>query len=488
MVTRIFEPRTFAILGAGLIFLLGFAAVAVYMSVQESKSEEIVVTKTDRGFLPSKVVINAGDTVIFKTEEGKEFWPASDFHPTHGQFPEFDPQRALASTETWSMQFTAPGVWGFHDHMDSQMKGQIVVRGKTGEDRASCLERQKNTDLAPGCWEADVTDVLSNKGLGAAFTLVDSFYAEDPAFRRNCHDVMHILGAAAFREFKNSPSVRAEQRTSYCGYGFYHGFVETMLLENGSANFDAVKKYCTLLRKEYSPAASGPCFHGIGHAIFDSLPGSLWGSDDAMTESALAVCERVLVEKEERVQCASGVYNSLANALSARTYQLSYSDMDALVFCDIQKEEYRESCLAEVGIGYIREKQMDRGAALSFVRSMNEYEKFSQLFYYFSDETKRMMFNLDVLALSSSCTALEGSAETRQCIDGVLQGFRESTQVEKTHEISLPFCGGFTDVSHNMYCVKNVINGTSENITSSAGFSDACKRYSRPETALCENI
>lgn len=486
MVVRIFETRTLIILGVGLVFLLVFGAVSLF--VEERGNREVVVTKTDRGFLPSKIVIDAGDTVVFKTKEGKQFWPASDSHPSHGLFPEFDPQRPIESDESWSLQFNAPGVWGFHDHLDSQMKGQIVVRGDSSEARAQCLERQKNTDLAPACWEAEITEAISEKGLGEAFTLVDSFYAEDPAFRRNCHDVMHILGAAAFREFKNSPSVSAEQRTSYCGYGFYHGFVETMLLENGNTNFDAVKKYCMQLGREYSPAASGPCFHGIGHAVFDSLPGSMWGSNDVMTQSALAVCERVLVEKEERVQCASGVYNSLANALSARTYQLSYSDMDALAFCDIQKEEYRESCLAEVGIGYIREKHMDRDEALSFVRSMNGYEKFSQLFYYFSDETKRIMFDLDVSSLSSACTALEGSAETHQCINGVLQGFRESTQVEKMYEISLPFCGGFTDVSQNMYCIKNVINGTSESITSSAGFSEACKRYSRPETDVCENI
>lgn len=467
--------------------LVGYVAYVALTSTKEPTQH--IVTKTSRGFIPSKIVINAGDTVIFRSEEGKEYWPASNAHPSHGQYPAFDPKRALLADETWSMQFTLPGVWGFHDHLDSLMKGQIIVRGNFGEDRVQCLKAQKDTDLAPACWEAEVTEKLTQKGLGAAFTLVDSLYADDPAFRRNCHDVMHILGAAAFREFKSAPAVRAERRTSYCGYGFYHGFIETMLLENGNTNFDAVKNYCTLLGKEYSSAASGPCFHGIGHAIFDSLPGSIWGSPDVMTQYALTMCERALSEKEERIQCASGVYNSFANALSARDYNLSFSEIDALEFCGAQKREYRESCFAEVGIGYVREKHMGRDEALAFVRSIPEYEALSQLFYYFSDETKRMMYDLDTNSLSSACSTLSNSTETRECIDGVLQGFRESSQVEKTYEFALPFCGGFVDLSQNMYCIQNVIEKTSESVTSTSGFAESCKRYSRPETvSVCENI
>jgi plastocyanin len=481
--------RNILVLCGVLVFFL-FAGSATYLAVSNEKiPSQLTVTKTSRGFIPSKIIVNVGDTVLFKTDEDTEYWPASNAHPSHGQYPAFDPKRALSPDETWSMTFDTPGVWGFHDHLDSLMKGQIIVRGKFGEDRAQCLKNQKDSDLAPACWEAEVTEKLTEKGLAAAFTLVDSLYAEDPAFRRNCHDVMHILGAASYREFKNAPSVRAEQRTSYCGYGFYHGFIETMLLENGNSNFDAVKKYCTLLGKEYSSAASGPCFHGIGHAIFDSLPGSIWGSPEGMSNYALTMCEKALANTEERIQCASGVYNSLANALSARDYRLSFSDIVASEFCAKQKDEYRESCFAEVGIGYVREKHMERAEALAYIRSLKDYEELSQFFYYFSDETKRMMYDLNTESLADACSSLRNSAETQECIDGVLQGFRESSRVEKTYEFALPFCGGLIDLSQNMYCIKNVIERTSENITSTTGFAESCKRYSRPETvSVCENI
>lgn len=461
----------------GPVFILGFVLLCVGLYVlwlTVLKNEDVEIVKTTNGFVPSRIIIDAGDSVTFSSVENSEFWPASDAHPTHGLLPGFDPKRALGSTETWGMTFTSPGVWSFHDHLDPQMKGQIIVRGKPGEVRDQCLKQRAETDLSPVCWEADVTDTLSSKGLSAAFTLVDSLYEEDPAFRRNCHDVMHILGAASFREFENAPTVVAEKRTSYCGYGFYHGFIETMLIENGNTNFESVKKYCTLVGEKISPSASGPCFHGIGHAIFDSLPGLVWGSADGMSDAALAICENVLETEDELAQCASGVYNSLANALSAGTYELSYAHIGSVDFCERQKTLYQKNCYAEVGTGYIREQKMDRETALEFIRTLKESVRFYQMFNYFADETKRMMHNLDIHALSISCKALTDVRESSSCIDGVLQGFRESTQVDKTHEVSLLFCGGLKGATLNRYCIQKAVETTPVIVRNSAAFGRLC--------------
>ncbi|MBX9765213.1 hypothetical protein K2X83_01070 [Patescibacteria group bacterium] len=472
-----------------IVVLTTLAVIYLVYAVLNNTVKEFTVTKTERGFVPSKIVINTGDTIIFTSKEEKPFWPASDSHPTHGVYPQFDSTHAISPGESWSFRFDTPGVWGFHDHLDSRFTGRIIVRGEPGKGREECLKEKRSTDLAPMCWEADVTDTLSKDGLSAAFALVDSFYADDPAFRRNCHDVMHILGAAAFREFRNSPVVTAEKRTSYCGYGFYHGFIETMLVENGNSNFDAVKKYCAQLRTEFSPSAAGPCFHGIGHAIFDSLPGTLWGSAERMTHEALRTCEGVLTADEERAQCASGVYNSLANALSARTYDISFSDIEVARFCEEQKPLYQKTCYGELGIGYIREKHMERDTALSFIRSLPADVQPSQVFFYFADETKRMMHSLDVAILASACASLKNGGETHSCIDGVLQGFREATHVAKTHDVALPFCAAFSDDSFNNYCVTKTIQSTSVQVLKSTLFQNECRRYARPASReLCENI
>jgi hypothetical protein len=132
---------------------------------------------------------------------------------------------------------------------------------------------------------------------------------------------------------------------------------------------------------------------------------------------------------------------------------------------------------------------MDRETALSFIRSLKESVRFYQFFNYFGDETKRMMYDLDIGALSASCAGLSDEKENRSCIDGVLQGFRESTQVEKTYEVVLPFCGGLADAVQNTYCMEKAVMSTNAIIRNTQGFQNSCRSNARAEAAdLCGNI
>src|SRR5260221_11032052 len=49
------------------------------------------VILTDRGFMPSELTISQGSTVVFSSVRQKPFWPASNLHPSHTLYPEFDP-------------------------------------------------------------------------------------------------------------------------------------------------------------------------------------------------------------------------------------------------------------------------------------------------------------------------------------------------------------------------------------------------------------
>ena len=49
-----------------------------------------VVKITDKGFEPSTLTINAGDTVKFENKSSDDAWPASNVHPTHQLYPGFD--------------------------------------------------------------------------------------------------------------------------------------------------------------------------------------------------------------------------------------------------------------------------------------------------------------------------------------------------------------------------------------------------------------
>lgn len=122
--------RARILLGLGA---LGIVLVAVIYALPEanipsatSQSHADVVL-TDEGFIPRDVHLVRGGTVTFTTERDTPFWPASDLHPSHGLYSEFDSLRPLRKGESWTFTFDKPGQWGFHDHLRSYFVGVIYV-------------------------------------------------------------------------------------------------------------------------------------------------------------------------------------------------------------------------------------------------------------------------------------------------------------------------------------------------------------------------
>lgn len=111
-----------------LACIVAVAGIGIFLIIRNSPPD-IVIERTANGFVPSTITIRKGQAVVFTSSTGDSFWPASDFHPTHGTYPTFDPKRALEAHESWRFVFTKPGVWNFHDHLYESMRGTIIVTG-----------------------------------------------------------------------------------------------------------------------------------------------------------------------------------------------------------------------------------------------------------------------------------------------------------------------------------------------------------------------
>ena len=99
--------------------------------VAEEKSvadeEAVTISMTDAGFSPTTVTISVGTTVNFVNDGQALHWPASAVHPTHEVLPAFDSKRGIATGDTYSFSFTEAGNWNFHDHLNPQFTGTVVV-------------------------------------------------------------------------------------------------------------------------------------------------------------------------------------------------------------------------------------------------------------------------------------------------------------------------------------------------------------------------
>ena len=85
------------------------------------------VVRDASGYKPRELDINLGDTVRFISTYDNHHWPASDLHPTHGVYPDFDPRRPIATDEVWEFSFDRVGEWKYHDHLRANVTGIINV-------------------------------------------------------------------------------------------------------------------------------------------------------------------------------------------------------------------------------------------------------------------------------------------------------------------------------------------------------------------------
>lgn len=97
-----------------------------------------VVRYTEDGFSPSTITVPLGTTVTFANESSREMWVATDQHPSHtgyagtsrsehcptGGEGAFD---QCARGDSFAFTFDKAGIWAYHDHVNAQYKGTVVV-------------------------------------------------------------------------------------------------------------------------------------------------------------------------------------------------------------------------------------------------------------------------------------------------------------------------------------------------------------------------
>ncbi len=95
------------------------------------QSAVVPVTFNPEGVTPQTLTLKVGDSIEFRNSDLKPHWPASNPHPQHTLYPEFDSQKGIAPGETWVFKFEKAGSWKFHDHLNgrnAKFGGEITVQ------------------------------------------------------------------------------------------------------------------------------------------------------------------------------------------------------------------------------------------------------------------------------------------------------------------------------------------------------------------------
>ena len=308
------------------------------------------------------------------------------------------------------------------------------------------------------CLQDLMESTLENKGLDQAFILMDKLFKTDLVFVSDCHDFAHQLGEKAFLMFSINQKFNLPDKTSYCGYGFYHGFMEKLLHSEGS--LDQARdfcKYASEVLKEQNADAEGACFHGIGHgAVEDVTDPKLFGNPLAIIAPSLALCEKVSDNGDKLFRCTTGVFNALEIVMSTGRYQLSLNRDDPLWICRTQPDRFKRACYTQMVIAVMNVTGNDFAKSAQILDNIPEDDFARESLSGLVVERVRLG-STDYGQTVSFCRGL-GNRFHFPCITGFGEGFLKYGPPQKEYIKAVDFCSSslLTD-EEKTSCFKRIL-------------------------------
>ncbi len=296
-------------------------------------SPDVTVEMTDHGFEPTEITLDISSEVVFKNTDKEAHWPASDIHPTHEIYPEFDPKRPVNPGESWVFKPTRVGTFKFHDHLFPHLRGVMTVEGQASQistgsnsqvisffknlmsaisQKIQSLLGRKPTvlgaaaisQLSPENQIRYVEDMAKAQGTEKTWGFLKETYKGRGGNSGNIHDLAHLTGSLIYSE-------KGFNGLTICSpefaFGCYHGFLDKAF-QNSLDDLNKAEVSCGKLGTG-GPFAS--CIHGIGHGV------ASFYTSTKLNES-LTSCKRL--ESAGQQYCFDGVFMEFARSAPANFY------------------------------------------------------------------------------------------------------------------------------------------------------------------------
>ena len=430
--------------GILLVIILG-ATVLSFAGKAYSHEDDggsVVVHVTDEGFEPRSITVEAGRTVVFENAGDEAHWPASDDHPTHQEYPGFDPRKPVQPGEEWSFTFDRPGEWGYHDHMNPYLTGEIVVRntaapgqgglissieaffvsayetaesvfGSDREEPASAGEAEtggsaegSSGELSDKRYreiEAELTALVREENPRVALERLRREIKTDDALARSCHPLVHDIGHAAYEKYGDFGEAMKYQ-DEVCNSGYLHGIIESRFSESDDV-FADMKTMCDQYRS--GSYMSWQCYHGIGHGVMFYTANDL--------PRSLKMCEGFDTDFG-RSNCANGVFMENFNADQKLHLSKFLKESDPFYPCAQQANRYKAHCYLYAPTYFLSLNESDYDAALEWC---NGAEAGFEPSCAYGVGTQAMKENLNDPKLVESVCMNGEDGQTAPCIEGM---------------------------------------------------------------------
>ena len=265
-----------------IILVLGIVFVAAGYHYLNRQSKTVIVIISENGFAPHQLFINPKTIVAFKNTGSLPHWPASNAHPTHGEYPEkggcigskLDACRGLRKGEIYQFVFNKIGVWNMHDHLFPDLTMNIVVKQNVLIARIvnffsqlfpeSELPSPQNFRYLPFEKQYDLVNTLSKKNPKTAWIYLKKALVQNNEIVGNGHEFSHIVGREFFKKYGYEGVTLCDNTFSY---GCYHGTIIEALLLYGKASIPLIERQCVKTVRDKGGESTRECTHGLGHGL-----------------------------------------------------------------------------------------------------------------------------------------------------------------------------------------------------------------------------
>jgi hypothetical protein len=318
--------------------------------------------------------------------------------------------------------------------------GILVSRGQQ-QEKGLCFSLEQTAKEA--CWREQILGTLSRKGVAAAFDVLAVFFEEDPSFASPCHDFTHRIGRAAYEQFVEGKPFEVTDKTAYCSFGFYHGFMESLISRGGS--IAEAQQFCTYIDEELREKVPGirfSCYHGIGHGSVDIHNTTFWGDEKSLIHEPLLLCEQFARSQEQLKLCATGVFDSISAGYYNQQNGLEMNKEDPLWLCKIQPDKYREACYLDMMPAMLWFFSYDIPKAIVGVMDMAEpAHRKAALEQLVSGSVRHVRDQAGLEQSIEACRRLTSDLRTL-CIASLGSGLMQFGPPEKEYVEALEFCAG----------------------------------------------
>jgi mono/diheme cytochrome c family protein len=185
------------------------------------------------------------------------------------------------------------------------------------------------------CYEQAFANMAFREGPKETLTLFDEKIKSAGPIEKNCHRIVHAIGAGSLAHFDGSVGKAFVSGSPSCTSGYYHGILERAFLGVDEQELGpASRRFCAGDEIRRTEFIAYQCVHGLGHGLMIYT-----GYDLPLS---LRVCDRLNGDWDQR-SCTGGVFmENIQSSYGVRSPWLKRNDL--LYPCNSVAERHKYYC------------------------------------------------------------------------------------------------------------------------------------------------